>query len=193
MEPNKTEQTTGTEQAANQKAEQASAPTPAPAEGTTGTAAASAPSAGKPEGKHQKTDGKPAGGRPAHRHDGGKPRFHQAPQGALQAALKDKAFDWKAFRDAQIALHRSQKTFWLTDEEADQVNRLIHRLRGKNGRKGKPFQKGGKPAEGKAVQKPVQKSVPNPVKEKARKEAAAKAAQATVKATEQKASGSSAS
>lgn len=91
--------------------------------------------------------------------------------GALQQALKKTSGDWKAFRDAQIAEGRSQKSFWLTENEAERVRRFIHKIREKAereaarqgeiaARKGKA---GSKP---KQADKPVQKSVPNPVKRK---------------------------
>ena len=98
--------------------------------------------------------------------------------GALQQALKKTSGDWKAFRDAQIAEGRSQKSFWLTENEAERVRRFIHKIREKAEREAArqaeiAARKGKAGLKPKQADKPVQKSVPNPVKKEARAEAAA--------------------
>jgi hypothetical protein len=74
------------------------------------------------EHKHHRRHGKGEG-----RHGEAKP----LPQGSLQSAMRDAAGDWKAFRDEQTALGRSQKSFWLTEEEAWRVRNYIRKMREK--------------------------------------------------------------
>ena len=175
MEPTTTDQAAETAAAAPEKAktEEKAAPaaeTKAPAQASDAKRPAKAP-----QGKKGNRHGDHRGNGDRHNSRG---HDHPAPMGALQQALKKTSGDWKAFRDAQIAEGRSQKSFWLTENEAERVRRFIHQIREKAereaarqaeiaARKGKA---GSKP---KQADKPVQKSVPNPVKKEARAEAAA--------------------
>ena len=112
MEPTTTDQAAETAAAAPEKAktEEKAAPaaeTKAPAQASDAKRPAKAP-----QGKKGNRHGDHRGNGDRHNSRG---HDHPAPMGALQQALKKTSGDWKAFRDAQIAEGRSQKSFWLTE------------------------------------------------------------------------------
>jgi len=91
--------------------------------------AAEQPVAGQKAGGQRKSS--PKGQRHHGKGQGRRPEAKPLPQGALQDAIRGAAGDWKAFRNEQTALGRSQKSFWLTEEEAWRVRNYIRKIREK--------------------------------------------------------------
>ena len=111
--------------------EQNPEPSKAPEEQASGQAV---PAAVQPEADRKADDRSTPSAKGHRRHGKGQGRREQAkplPQGALQDAIRGAAGDWKAFRNEQTALGRSQKTFWLTEEEAWRVRNYIRKIREK--------------------------------------------------------------